>query len=186
MIGPERSKEIMEKQTLARGVVSNNLETCVQAASSSLPFQPWQSQLYADPLLSSADYASMMMEDCHKALSSYGNHTCRSDVCHKGRLGKIGFCRMMFWHWYVVKKNQICGARRRHGLQLQERWDGSGMPPIQRAPPHQGAASLEVSHSFAMKMTPGPAICARCNHDLGILLRFPFLSKSAAGCKWPF
>ena len=107
MIGPERSKEIMEKQTLARGVVSNNLETCVQAASSSLPFQPWQSQLYADPLLSSADYASMMMEDCHKALSSYGNHTCRSDVCHKGRLGKIGFCRMMFWHWYVVKKTDL-------------------------------------------------------------------------------
>ena len=104
MIGPERSKETMETQTLARGMVSSNLETGVQAAPSSKPFQPWQSQSYADPLLSSAEFASKMMDDCHAALDSFGSHTCRSDVCHNGRLGDIGFCRMMFWHRYVVTK----------------------------------------------------------------------------------
>ena len=171
MIGPERSKEVMEKQTLARGMVPGNLDTSVLAAPSGTPFHTWQSQSYADTLLSSADFASMMMADCHAALSSFGNHTCRSDVCHKGRLGKIGFCRMMFWHWYVVTKKGICNARRRHGLQLQERWDGSGIPPIQRAPPHQGAASLWTTHPFPMKMSPATAICARCNHDIGILVR---------------
>ena len=25
-----------------------------------------------------------------------GNHVCRPDVCHKGRIGKRGFCRMLF------------------------------------------------------------------------------------------
>jgi hypothetical protein len=177
MIGPERSKEVMEKQLLARGTVPDNLGTEVQAAPSSIQFHTWQSQSYADPLLSSADFASMMMVDCHAAVSSFGNHTCRSDVCHKGRLGKIGFCRMMFWHWYVVKRGQICGVRRRHGSALQERWDGLDMPPIQRAPPHLGAASLEMSHPFVMKLSPGPAICARCNHDLGLLFRFPDLQQ---------
>ena len=89
MIGPERSKEVMEKkQLLARGTVPDDLGTEVQAAPASIQFHTWQSQSYADPLLSSADFASMMMVDSHAAVSSFGNHTCRSDVCHKGRLGR--------------------------------------------------------------------------------------------------
>ena len=171
MIGPERSKEVMEKQILARGIVQSNLEASVQAAPSSKPFQVRQSQFYADLLLPSADYASRMMEDCYAALSSFGNHTCRPDVCRKGYLGKIGFCRMMFWHWYVDQKKGICTAKRRHGLRLQAQWDGTGMPPIQQAPPHQGAASLWTTHPFPMKMSPAIAACARCNHDIGILVR---------------
>ncbi len=195
---PERSKEVMEKQTLARGMVSDNLDTSVQAAPSSLPIQIWQSQSYADPLFSSADFASMMMVDCHAALSSFGNHTCRHDVCHKGRIGKMGFCRMMFWHWRIVDDGKKASAKTFHDMKLQEKWDGAGMPLIQVAPPHNGAPALEITHPFHMKLTPAIAAGPRSNHDRGVLLtaghprgrvrglRHTVVYRESCGCAHPF
>eukprot|EP00973_Karenia_brevis_P032720 4517302-Karenia_brevis.AAC.1 len=66
-----------------------------------------------------------------------GNHVCKPAVCHKGKLGKMGFCRMFYWHWargVDAKKTEV--AKRMHGLQLQERWTGIGKPPISKTPPH--------------------------------------------------
>jgi hypothetical protein len=184
MIGPERVKEVMSKQLSARGVVLNSPDAAAQVEPLRLPFPPWMSRSYADPSLSSADFASMMTLDSHAGLCSFGNHTCRSDVCHKGYLGKIGFCRMMFWHWRpvaILKKvgGVVHKAMRFHGTRLQKRWDGLGMPPLEDAPPHEGAAAVERSHCFTMKMHPAIVAGPRCNHDVGPLLRFPVLASKA-------
>ena len=88
--------------------------------------------------------------------------------------GKLGFCRMQFWHWvrYTDEKGNPA-ARRTHGLALQPRWDGQGFPPVHVAPPQSGVAALEVNHPFHFKLTPSMFLAPRCNHDLGVLLRIP-------------
>ena len=122
--------------------------------------------------MSSADYATMVLLETHAGVLSFGNHTCRPDVCHKGRgVGRLGFCRMMFWHWAKVEnKKGEEEAKRRHGLLLQSHWDGVGWPPVQPLP-HIGAPALEVNSHWYMKMHPGIALGPRCNHDVGVLLR---------------
>ena len=62
-------------------------------------------------------------------------------------------------------------AKRYHGLQLQEAWDGEGLPPVLRAPPFLGLPALEINHPFHFKMTPSMMLGPKCNHDLSVLLR---------------
>lgn len=66
-------------------------------------------------------------------------------------------------------------SQRSHGLHLQPRWNGTGAPPICSALPLKGAPALEVNHPFHCKVTPAILLGPRCNHDLGVLLRFPVL-----------
>ena len=89
----------------------------------------------------------------------------------------MGFCRMFFWHWarYTTDKGEEA-SRRCHGLLLQSRWDGVGMPPVSTVPPSRGTPSLEVNHPFHFKMTPSMLLGPRCNHDLGVLLRLPIVA----------
>ena len=113
-----------------------------------------------------------MVKDVALITRKVGNHVCRPDVCHKGHLGKKGFCRMFFWHWarHVDRDGKV-GAKMSHGLVLQSRWDGSGSPPLCMSPPLVGLPALEVNHPFHFKMSPAILLGPKCNHDLGILLR---------------
>ena len=79
---------------------------------------------------------------------------------------------MHFCHYYKhVDPEKGEQAKRCHGLQLQERWDGAGKPPLQTTPPFRGLPALEVTHPFHIKLTPSMFMGPKCNHDLGILLR---------------
>ena len=112
-----------------------------------------------------------------------GNHVCRADVCHKGRIGRMGFCRFLFWHWVKCTTSaKEAGARRVHGLALQSRWDGLGPPPLHRAPPLLGNVVLETTHHFHVKLCPGIMLGPKCNHDIGVLLRLPLLSAEQLHC----
>ena len=99
----------------------------------------------------------MQLPSQHVAASTRktGNHVCRPDVCHKGRLGKQGFCRMLYWHWgkHTNEKKAIV-AKRSHGLTLCPRWNGSAAPPVHTAPPLFGSPALETTHPFHFKMNP--------------------------------
>ena len=68
--------------------------------------------------------------------------------------------------------------KRVHGKELKARWDGKGMPPIHKKPPHRGMPQLERTHPFHFKMSPGPMLGPLCNHDVGILLKLPILDSA--------
>ena len=59
----------------------------------------WRALAKASP----AEFASLAAAEVLAGTLKTGNHVCRPDVCHKGRIGKTGFCRMYFWHW--VRRN---------------------------------------------------------------------------------
>ena len=81
---------------------------------------------------------------------------------------------MFFWHWtQITTKKRETGARCVHGLQLRPRWNGVGAHPVCAAPPASGLLALEMNHPFHFKLSPAMMLGPRCNHDLGVLLRFP-------------
>ena len=103
-----------------------------------------------------------------------GNHVCRPDVCHKGPIGRKGFCRMCFWHWaHQVRKDGEVSAVRQHGLLLHPRWNGVGPAPVSASAPCTGLPELETNHPFHFKMNPAILMGPKCNHDAGVLLRLP-------------
>lgn len=85
---------------------------------------------------------------------------------------------MHYWHWRKVKNTKGKPVIKRvHGHALQRRWrDDQDLPPVVDVPPQAGMPALERNHCYHGKTTPGVMLAARCNHDLGILLRLPVLS----------
>ena len=133
---------------------------------------------YGDSSESSDSWAAMATREVAVATRKTGSRVCRADVCHKGRIDRLGFCRMLFWHW--AKSVTEAGerrAQRMHGLSLQASWNGVGIPTIHTSPPLKGSIALEVNYPFHFKMTPSMLQGPMCNHDLGILLRLPLSPK---------
>ena len=169
LVGEERAAESLRQQLQARGLSAPPDTTELRA-----PLRFFVPHAYGDECLPSGTWAATAVRDVSTATARTGNHVCRKDVCYKGRIGKKGFCRMLFWHWAkVVKDTGEVGAVRRHGLPLQQRWDGSGWPPVLTSPPFRGTPALEMTHPFHFKMSPAMLLGPRCNHDLGLLLRLP-------------
>ena len=168
MIGEARVRECMSAQLDARGL------TQMPKVGPRPPAVSYTPLIYASPYASSSEWARFAAVDVLAMTLKAGNHVCRADVCHKGRIGRLGFCRMLFWHWARMRTRKgKMGAERRHGLLLQERWSGEGAPPVQTVPPCKGSAALQVTTPFPIKLTPSVFLGPRCNHDLGVLLRFP-------------
>ena len=133
------------------------------------PFVYWTPERYNDPGLSSSTWAAETTRDVNASCLRCGNHDFRRDDCNKGRIGKQGFCRMLFWHWGLyTDKNNKSRARHAHGQLLQPRWDGKKDPPVHTVPPHEGLPALEQNHPFHFKMATGVMMGTRCNHDLGV------------------
>ena len=129
---------------------------------------------HKDPEVSSGEWSSHAVDEVAVATLKTGNHVCRPDVCHKGRIGRRGFCRMFFWHWARAedpKKGPI--AKMTHGIELRSRWSGNGAPPLCTSPPFKGLPALEITHPFHFKMSPAILLGPKCNHDIGVLLRLP-------------
>ena len=171
MIGPKRAAESVQAQLRARGMK----QECAKEDLEPSKFRPWQPEFYGDRSLSSSDWAREASVDNLAATISVGNHECIPEVCHKGRIGQQGFCRMMYWFWAWVRKSGKHKWRRYHGKRLVPRWDPTTkeQPPIDCVPPHVGKAQTEQTQPYVTKsngtMYGGP----RCNHDVGVLPRCP-------------
>ena len=176
MIGTSRTKESQQAQLKARG---SNVLPANQAFNA--PISYMVSPMHADSSVSANTWAQECVKSVAANTRKTGNHVCRPDVCHKGRIGAKGFCRMYFWHWSrsVNEKKDVI-AKRAHGLLLQSRWDGCGPPPVLQGPPHHGLPALEITHPFHFKMSPAMLLGPKCNHDLGVLLRLPACSQGHA------
>jgi hypothetical protein len=168
-LGRVRGEEAMAAQLLARGLDSTPPMTQKTHMKHFMPVS------YRNATVPANEYAATAVAEINAGVFKAGNHVCLPHVCFKGRgVGKLGFCRMFFWHWtQVTKKNGELGAVRVHGVQLRPRWDGVGAVPVCGAPPVLGLPALEMNHPFHFKLTPSIMLGPRCNHDLGILLRFP-------------
>ncbi len=175
MIGEVRVQASLKAQLAARGLMEAPMERARHA-----PMSYSTSTIHEDASVSAGSWAPECVQGVAASTRTTGNHACRADLCHKGRLGSKGFCRMMFWHWvrYMDEKKGAI-AKRSHGPALQARWDGHGDPPIHAAPPLHGAPALETNHPFHFKMTPAILLGPACNHDLGILLRLGKIRQSS-------
>ena len=147
MIGESRVRAAVQAQVEARGLPSL---PDVQDRAKSMTFFP--STLHADPSVDAGAWAKHLVGEVAIATRKSGNHVCRSDVCHKGRIGRRGFCRMYFWHWarYTTPKSGEV-AKMTHGHELCKRWDGVGDPPVRHSPPFVGAPALELAKLIPYK-----------------------------------
>ena len=168
MIGKERADQSIHAQLAARGLRE-------VPEPSGPPAKPkyYVPKFYGNGSVDSSDWAAMSTHELCASTRKAGNHICRPDVCHKGRVGRCGFCRLGYWHWVhgLSTKGEVT-ALRSHGNPLQERWNGEGIPPVRVVPPFRGSAVVETTHPFHIKMNPGIFLGPRCNHDVGVLLRF--------------
>eukprot|EP00973_Karenia_brevis_P021253 2920937-Karenia_brevis.AAC.1 len=71
---------------------------------------------YADPNLDATQWAAMAAKDSNAGAISCGNHVCRDSVCRKGKLGKMGLCRLGYWSYMQAEnaKNEAI-MKRSHG-----------------------------------------------------------------------
>ena len=167
MIGVVRTDETVRAQLSARGLVE-----APPAPQGVSRMSYISSTVHSDASVSASSWSTACIKAVAASTRTTGNHVCRPDVCHKGRIGRKGFCRMYFWHWSrAIGKNGDVGAKRSHGLTLVPRWDGVGAPPLHTGPPLHGSAALETTHPFHFKMSPSILLGPACNHDLGVLLR---------------
>ena len=175
MMGPERSRACVEAQLQGRGL---DIASAVPS-SAETKFKHWIPAAYGDETLTAAQWETLAVRDSNDGSRSCGNHVCRPIVCHKGRLGKMGFCRMLYWcfeKWKNKKGETV--MKRVHGKELHPRWDNTGLPPVHTRPPLKGLPRLERNHAYHFKMTPAVLLGPRCNHDVGVLLKLPVMKAA--------
>ena len=163
-------------QLHARGISTTDLPNAADEVKKRRRYKhlPWQPSFYGQAQnLSAADWASAAVRDMSTASLSFLSHECRPDVCHKGKVGKMGYCRLMFWQWKYVIKNRGTEWKRVHGKQLVPKPDPSMNVPINDIPPNVGKALVQQHHPFFIKCNPCILHGGRCNHDVGPLIRLP-------------
>jgi hypothetical protein len=114
MIGEVRAMASEKAQLRARG-----LSTLPSERPAYTPMSYSCSEIHTDAAVCEQVWAARCVKQVAASTRKTGNHVCRPDVCHKGALGKKGFCRMMFWHWArCVDATNVAIAKRSHGLAL--------------------------------------------------------------------
>ena len=95
-------------------------------------------------------------------------HECKPRTCHKGWLGRHGFCRLGFWHWKDVSQWTAADTWQRcHGLPL------CPGPCIGEVPPLEGVLLTERHHPYHTRFHVGALGVGKCNHDINVLLKAP-------------
>ena len=175
LLGP-RANDVAAQQLEARGAAVPTAPGPTASPSLTLvchdsrqPAWAWPAAWHDDPAVDAAEWASQACIASNDAALRFGNHICLPATCHKRTPRARKICRMLFWHWTSDGK----AAHRLHGLPIFPAWNNAGLPPVCPYEPHRGLPALPRSHPFHYKMNPAIALGADCNHDLGILARFP-------------
>ena len=99
-------------------------------------------------------------------------HECRPRTCHKGRLGRMGFCRLGFWHWCDVSAiTQPHAWQRCHGLPL------SDVCRVGTVPPQEGMLLTQRFHPFVTRFNPAILLTTKCNHDMTVSIQLPAVNE---------
>ena len=116
----------------------------------------------------------MLLYDLRHAALHCCIHECKPRTCHKGWLGRHGFCRLGFWHWKDVSQWTAADTwQRYHGLPLCPE------PCIGEVPPLEGVLLTERHHPYHTRFHVGALGVGKCNHDINVLLKAPLLRTSA-------
>ena len=99
MIGPERAASSYAAQREARGIEDSTSKPDPDAPR---PFESIAPKWIADKKLSGRQWGAKAARHFNTSFRSCGNHCCTPRVCFKGKYGKKGLCRMLFWHWAPV------------------------------------------------------------------------------------
>ena len=132
-------------------------------------FVPWSMDYLQDlsPQEASLPDATtkLLLYDLRNSVLACGLlHACQSRTCHKGKLGKKGYCRLGFWHW--LQRAPLLWERC-HGMTLVPQ------PLLGTLPPQKDSFMTERHHQFFGRVNPVMLLCCKCNHDVSTLLRFP-------------
>ena len=114
-------------------------------------FCPWPRSCFCDAPdpLPSHSWSRMLLFDLRHAALYCCLHECRPRVCHKGRLGHRGFCRLGFWHWRDVSQWTSPDTWQRcHGHALQDH------DMVGAIPPSLGRLLPERHHPFHTRYNP--------------------------------
>ena len=148
MIGEVRFRESMQAQVQARGLQEMRYNTSCGSAVSYV-----SSTVHKNSSVDERNWSKHAVQSVMASTRRTGNHVCKPEVCHKGRHGKKGFCRFLFWSWTKTFDGQgKMIAQRSHGNTLQKRWNGTGVPPVHQTQPLQGCPALETTHPFHFKI----------------------------------
>ena len=121
-IGTEAAMAARIAQQRARGLLTNEPLDSAYAIKFLWRHRhrQWMSEYVGDAKLSVAEWAKKAIVDVAILTRNYCNHICMKQVCHKGRLGKRGLCRLGFWHTKHVKTKQKKQNTRNCSLQLNK------------------------------------------------------------------
>ena len=138
------------------------------AAEERRSFLPWPRNYMANPAyLDVESLVPMLLYDLRHSVVQCCLHDCRPRTCHKGFLGKCGFCRLGYWHWQPLQDSDPETWQRCHGLPL------SSQSYVGRTPPHVGLLLTERHHPYHTRFNSFLLATAKCNHDVSILVRAP-------------
>ena len=191
LLGQRRTREIYAAQLKARGMSSPTPKEDLKKTR----FQPWTPSALRSGTLSSGEWASLVVADVNAGNQSCGNHVCIPEVCNKTRRSRDGYCRMIFWHYASILVEDKLKVIKVHGRELVPRWQPSvlqapdgpdlarrpcpleaagvenELPPFHLTAPQEGAPALETHHAYHVKNSPPVLLSARCNNDVGTILR---------------
>ena len=127
------------------------------------PFLPWPRR-YVCSSLCVDDWSCRLLYDLRHSAVQCCLHDCKPRSCHKGFLGRLGFCRLGYWHWRELPD---CRWQRCHGLPLRS---AAGVGAL---PPHDGFLLTERHHPYHTRFHPAILATSKCNHDISLLVRCP-------------
>jgi len=178
-VAPQYAFECTKQQKLARG-----LDTASTSVPKGVkrPYEPIGPKWLADASLTPDQWSSQAVCHFNTSFRACGNHKCMPRVCLKGKHGKKGLCRFLFWHWCLKPSRKDAMKqviKRIKGRKLVARWSWNAskpeLPPVDTDPPQRGMPSLETNHGFTCRFTPAGSLGACTNHDMNPLLRLPVL-----------
>ena len=180
---PIYGKSCVDSQLEARDISADAHKV---ASKINRPYESLAPLWLGDSHLSSDEWASKAVVHFNTSFRKAGNHVCTKRVCYKGKWGRKGFCRMLYWHWRNVEskkhKDKMVWKRFR-GRMLHKRWQPTSynpeslLPPVEILPPQRGMAALETNHGFTCRFNPCFSLGPVCNNDVNVLLRLPILSE---------
>ena len=143
-------------------------------ADAEFPFVPWCDEYNGFDVNQTAEtWGRRLLFDYRNSVVRCGLlHECRSSTCHKGFLGKLGFCRLGFWHWWKVPEEEKTWMRC-HGRELVPK------ACIGQHPPFRNMLLTERHRPYFGRVNPGVLCAKKCNHDLSVFVSFPAPTSSS-------